>query len=111
MIPSRNRLKRSDTAATQAAKRMRRIHGEHVSLLFAPLSSGRPKASVSVPAKIVRKASARNVLKRQCRAAVAEALRDRAEPFVYILQVKKGADALPFPELRREITALFDHMS
>lgn len=84
------------------SKRGKKLSRGSFTLIVSP--EGRSSYSVVIPKKVAPKASARNLLRRRLISILRETFRGKGQ--AAILLVRKGAEEMPFSELKKEIQAL-----
>ncbi len=85
----------------------KRLPGELFSLSYGAIPGRKmPGFACVVSAKAIARASARNTVKRRCR-AVFRRIVDTRHPLVYVYYAKKAAQSAPFGEVERDVRALY----
>jgi len=103
-MPKKYRLTRADFARMRSFKR---LHGELFSLSCGSIPGrSAPGFACVVPARVVARASARNMIKRRCR-AVFQRIVDERWPLVYVYYAKKAAQSAAFSEIEHDVSALY----
>lgn len=88
---------------------VRRMHGRFFSLTTnASLGAKASQAACVVSKKVSPRATARNLIKRRCRAALAPLLRGHPEPVRIILTAKRAAAGATYAELAEDVRELFE---
>jgi ribonuclease P protein component len=106
MLPKKNRVRTAHFSPIAGVDRSaRNFHSPHFSFKSQKADSGSARFAVIVSKKMEKTAVGRNKIKRRMRAALSPFAK-HAKPSVNFVYAKKGAAAISFKEIQKEINLL-----
>ena len=101
-MPKLYRLSRADFTSLRT---LRKEHGSFFTLTISKSPDNKPRFACVVSKKTAHRASARNLIKRRCRAAIRK--RPVKVPFAFVFTAKRSANEASYREISDDVTALF----